>query len=57
MLARYLAALYVILPQLDTIDLRGVLLLCISGVMYNLRGSSKSGYSLSEMDPNYPAET
>ena len=32
MLARYLAALYVILPQLDTIGLRGVLFLCILGV-------------------------
>ena len=29
MLASYLAALYVILPQLDTIGLSGVLFLCI----------------------------
>ena len=48
MLARYLAALYVILPQLDTI--------CLSGVSYTIfGGSSDSGYSfqysLSEMDP------
>ena len=55
MLARYLAALYVILPQLDTTGLRGVLFLCILGVPYNFWGSSNSGYSfqysLSEMDP------
>ena len=55
MLARYLAALYVILPQLDTIDLSGVLFLCILGVPYICWGSSDSGYSfqysLSEMDP------
>ena len=55
MLARYLAALHVILPQLDTIDLRGVLLLCILGVPYNFGCSSESGhsfqYNLSEMDP------
>ena len=35
MLARYLAALYVILPQLDTIGLSVVLFLCILGVPYN----------------------
>ena len=56
MLAMYLAALYVIQPQLDTIDLRGVLLLCILDVPYHLGGSSDSGYSfqysLSEMDVN-----
>ena len=55
MLARYLAALYVILPQLDNIGLRGVLLLCILGVPYNLGVSSESAYSfqysLSEKDP------
>ena len=55
MLVRYLAALYVILPQLDTIGLSGVLFLCILGVPYNFWGSSNSGYSfqysLSEMDP------
>ena len=54
MLAMYLAALYVILPQLHTIGLRGVLFLFILGVPYNLFGSSDSGcfqYSLSEMDP------
>ena len=53
-LARYVAALDVILPQLDTICLRGVLFLCILSVPYNLEGSSDSGYSfqysLSEMD-------
>ena len=55
MLARYLPALYVILPQLDTIGLSGVLFLCILGVPYHFWGSSNSGYSfqysLSEMDP------
>ena len=55
MLARYLAALYVILPHLDTIGLNGVLFLCILGVPYNFWGSSDFGYSfhysLSEMDP------
>ena len=55
MLARCLAALYVILPQLDTIGLIGVLFLCILGVPYNFWGSSDPGYSfqyiLSEMDP------
>ena len=67
-LARYSAALYVMLPQLGTLGLRGVLFLCILGVPYNFGGSSDSGYSfqysLSEMDPflfhffriNYPAE-
>ena len=54
-LASYLAALYVMLPQLDTIGLRGVLFLRILGVPYNFGGSSDSGYSfqysLSEMDP------
>ena len=54
-LARYLAALYVMLPQLDTIGLRGVLFLGILGVPYNFGGSSDSRYSfqysLSEMDP------
>ena len=55
MLARYLAALYVILPHLDTIGLNGVLFLCILGVPYNFWGSFDFGYSfqysLSEMDP------
>ena len=55
MLARYLAALYVILPQMDTIGLSGVLFLCILGVPYNFWGSSDFGYSfqysLCEMDP------
>ena len=55
MLARYLAALYVILPHLDTIGLNGVLFLCNLGVQYNFWGSSDFGYSfqysLSEMDP------
>ena len=55
MLARYLTALYVILPQLDTIGLSVVLFLCILGVPYNFCGSSNSRYSfqysLSEMDP------
>ena len=55
LLARYLAALYVILPQLDTIGLSGVLFLCILGVPYNFWRSFDCGYSfqysLSEMDP------
>ena len=55
MLARYLAALYVILPQLDTLGLRGVLVLCILCVSYNCGGASDSRYSfqysLSEVDP------
>ena len=55
MLARYLPALYVILLQLDTIGLSGVLFLCILGVPYNFGGSSDFGYSfqysLTEMDP------
>ena len=55
MLGRYLAALYVILPHLDTIGLSGVLFLRILGVPYNFLGSSDSGYSfqysLSKMDP------
>ena len=55
MLAMYLAALYVILPQLHTIGLRGVWFLFILGVPYHFCGSSDSGYSfqysLSEMDP------
>ena len=54
-LARYFAALYVMLPQLDTIGLRGVLFLCILGVPYNFGSPSDSGYSfqysLSEMGP------
>ena len=54
-LARYLAALYVMLPQLDKIGLKGVLFLCILDVPYSFGGSSDSGYSfqycLSEMDP------
>ena len=37
MLARYLTALYAI--QLDTIGLRGMLVLYILGVPYNLGGS------------------
>ena len=55
MLSSYSAALYVILPQLDTIGLRGVLFLYILGVPYNFGCSSYSGYSFqysfSEMDP------
>ena len=54
-LATYLAALYVILPQLDSIGLSGVLFLCILGVPYNFWGSSDSGHSFQfsfpEMDP------
>ena len=54
-LASYLAALYVILPQLDSIGLSGVLFLCILGVLYNFWGSSDSGhsfqYSFPDMDP------
>ena len=54
MLARYLAALYVILPQLDTTGLRGVLFLCILGDPYDVGCSSDSGhsfqYSLSEIE-------
>ena len=46
MLARYLAALYVILLQLDTIGLRGWLALLISGVPYSFGGFSESGYNL-----------
>ena len=45
MLARYTAALYVILLQMDTICLRGVLVLCILGVQNNLGDSSESGHS------------
>ena len=55
MLARYLAALHTLLPQLDTKGLRCVLVLCILGVPYNVVFSSESGYSfqysLSDMDP------
>ena len=55
MLASYLAALYVILPQLDSIGLSGVLFLCIFGVPYNFWDSPDSGYifqySFPEMDP------
>ena len=55
MLTMYLAALYVMLPQLDTIGLSSVLFVCILGVPYHFWGSSDSGYSfqysLSEMDP------
>ena len=56
MLTRHLAALYVLLPQLDTINLRGVFFVCILGGHYTLGGSSDSGYSFQysvfEMDVN-----
>ena len=55
MLASYLAALYVILSQLDSIGLSGVLFLCVFGVPYNFWDSPDSGYifqySFPEMDP------
>ena len=55
MLDTNLAALYVILSQLDSIGLSDVLFLCILGVPYNFLGFSDSGYSFQysfpEMDP------